>query len=148
MGQRLLLNNFRSLLQVSRKQFLSSTERCENEVRLLGRAGNNATSRGSLEHPVVQFTLATHSSYRLSDGETKQKTQWHKVAVFKPGLRQLAEEYVKKGIRMSVKGKIEYGELVDHQGYSKPTTTIIADDIIFLTKTMASNSEPEDSLDG
>lgn len=103
-----------------------ATERSLNRVTLIGRAGADAVLKGTLEHPVVIFNVATTSA---------QKTEWHRISVFKPGLRTLAESYVKSGSRLLVEGKLSYGHIIDTQGHAVPTTSIIAEDIIFLSKT-------------
>lgn len=100
-------------------------------MSLIGRVGADAQLKGTVEHPVVIFSLATNSG--------GIKTEWHKISVFKPGLRQAAEEYVKSGSRLMVEGKISYGHIVDTQGNAVPTTSIIADDIIFLTRANNAN---------
>lgn len=103
-----------------------ATERSLNRVTIIGRAGADAQLKGTVEHPVVQFSVATNSG---------EKTEWHRISVFKPGLRSLAENYVKSGSRMYVEGKISYGHLIDSNGNATPTTSIIADDIVFLSQT-------------
>ena len=113
-----------------------ASERCVNRVTLIGRVGADAQLKGTVEHPVVTFSLATNSG--------GNKTEWHKISVFKPGLRPVAEQYVKSGSRVMVEGKISYGHIVDAQGGAVPIASIIADDIIFLTK--AKDSSLDDSM--
>lgn len=114
-----------------------ATEKCLNRVTLIGRVGADAQLKGTVEHPVVIFSLATNSG--------GVKTEWHKISVFRPGLRQAAEDYVKSGSRLMVEGKISYGHIVDSQGNAVPTTSIIADDIIFLSKTNTNNLSEVDA---
>lgn len=101
------------------------TERSLNRVMLIGRVGSDSALKGTVEHPVVIFNLATTAA---------QKTEWHRISVFKPGLRTLAENYVKSGTRLLVEGKLSYGHIIDSQGNAVPTTSIIAEDIIFMSK--------------
>lgn len=101
------------------------TERSMNRVTLIGRVGGDAQLRGNVDHPVVIFSIAT---------TTGQKTEWHRVSVFKPGLRTLAENYVKSGLRVLVEGKLSYGHIIDKSGTAVPTTSIIAEDVMFLSK--------------
>ena len=59
-------------------------EKCVNSVTLLGRVGIDPQLRGSEEHPVVIFSLATNLRYRPGgDGDYATKTDWHNVAVFR-----------------------------------------------------------------
>ena len=109
-----------------------ATEKCLNRVTLIGRAGADAQLKGTLEHPVVIFNIATN---------TGPKTEWHRISVFRPGLRQVAEEYVKSGTRLFLEGKLSHGHIVDAQGHAVPTTSIIADDIIFLSNKGGSSQE-------
>lgn len=104
----------------------ASTERSINKVTLIGRAGADAVLRGTLEHPVVVFNLATNSG---------DKTDWHRISVFKPGLRSLAENYVRTGNRLYIEGRLNYGQIQDASGATIPTTSIIAEEIVFLSQT-------------
>lgn len=110
----------------------ASSERCLNKVTLIGRAGADAVLKGTFEHPVVNFTLATNSG---------TNTDWHKISVFQPGLMKLAENYVKSGSRLYVQGRLSYGT-ISSKGQEIQVTSIIADDIIFLSK-----SEPNSETD-
>uniref|UniRef100_A0AAQ5ZL55 Single-stranded DNA-binding protein, mitochondrial n=1 Tax=Amphiprion ocellaris TaxID=80972 RepID=A0AAQ5ZL55_AMPOC len=79
-------------------------ERSINRVQLLGRVGQDPVMRQvEGRNPVTIFSLATNEMWRSGEGETSstgdisQKTTWHRVSVFKPGLRDVAYQYVKKG---------------------------------------------------
>ncbi|KAM6984763.1 single-stranded DNA-binding protein, mitochondrial [Aplochiton taeniatus] len=115
-------------------------ERSINRVQLLGRVGQDPVMRQvEGRNPVTIFSMATNEMWRSSEGEVttaagdvSQKTTWHRVSVFKPGLRDVAYTYVKKGSRVLVEGKLDYGEYVDKNNVRRQATTIIADNIIFL----------------
>lgn len=115
-------------------------ERSINRVQLLGRVGQDPVMRQvEGRNPVTIFSLATNEMWRSGDGEMSstgdisQKTTWHRVSVFKPGLRDVAYQYVKKGSRILVEGKLDYGEYVDKNQVRRQATTIIADNIVFLS---------------
>lgn len=114
-------------------RFISS-ERSFNRVTLIGRVGSDAVLKGTVDHPVVIFNVATNGN---------QKTEWHRISVFKPGLRTLAENYVRSGSRVFVEGKLTYGHIIDAQNNAVPVTSIIAEDIVFLSKTTATNAAQE-----
>jgi len=111
----------------------SRLEKTVNHVTLMGRVGGDPQLRGSTEHPVVIFSLATHNNYNYQSGEMLQKTDWHRVCVFKPYLRDSVYKYMSKGQRVYVNGRISYGEITDEQGKTITTTSIIADDVIFIS---------------
>lgn len=118
-------------------------EKSINSVTLLGRVGGTPLLRGSEEHPVVVFSLATNIRYRKAasgsgDGgggaggveDYETKTDWHNVAVFRPFLRESVLNNVEKGARLYVTGRILYGHVEDKLGNVRHTTTIVADDVI------------------
>ncbi|KAL8222112.1 UNVERIFIED_CONTAM: Single-stranded DNA-binding protein, mitochondrial [Gekko kuhli] len=136
-------------------------ERSLNRIQLLGRVGQDPVMRQvEGKNPVTIFSLATNEMWRSGDSEVfqgsdiTQKTTWHRVSVFRPGLRDVAYQYVKKGetwflscpgvsmgheelsavvARIYVEGKIDYGEYMDKNNVRRQATTVIADNIIFLT---------------
>ncbi|KAA0720755.1 Single-stranded DNA-binding protein, mitochondrial [Triplophysa tibetana] len=115
-------------------------ERSINKVQLLGRVGQDPVMRQvEGRNPVTIFSMATNEMWRSGEGETtsadvSQKTTWHRISVFKPGLRDVAYQYVKKGSRILVEGKLDYGEYVDKNNVRRQATTIIADNIVFLSE--------------
>ena len=120
--------------QNEKPQQTGLSEKCVNKVTLLGRVGNNPELRGTESNPVVTFSLATSINYRPggmhSGNELVKKTEWHNIAVFMPNLREIAYNYVAKGNRIMVQGRIMYGSIEDKQGMIRHTTSIAADDII------------------
>ncbi|XP_006031872.1 single-stranded DNA-binding protein, mitochondrial [Alligator sinensis] len=115
-------------------------ERSLNRIQLLGRVGQDPVMRQAEgKNPVTIFSLATNEMWRSGEnttsvaGDISQKTTWHRISVFRPGLRDLAYQYVKKGARLFVEGKIDYGEYTDKNDVKRQATTIVADNIIFLS---------------
>lgn len=149
-----------SLLPSSRQLILASAARAEstltdgpieksmNQVLLLGRVGGDPVLKGTDAHPVVLFSLATNTNYKsASDGGVmKQKTDWHRVSLFKPFLRDLALANMRKGSRILVTGRISYGEVVDSKGIQHQSTTIIADDLIFLARSSRGLMDQEEEV--
>ncbi|KAG4075601.1 hypothetical protein HA402_003426 [Bradysia odoriphaga] len=110
----------------------SRVEKTVNNVTLLGRVGNEPQKRGNEEHPVVTFSVATHHNYKYENGDWAQRTDWHRIVVFKPSLRESVLSYLKKGQRAMITGKISYGEVVDQDGKPKLSTSIIADEVVMF----------------
>ncbi|XP_053107688.1 single-stranded DNA-binding protein, mitochondrial [Hemicordylus capensis] len=115
-------------------------ERSLNRIQLLGRVGQDPVMRQvEGKNPVTIFSLATNEMWRSGESEVfqgsdvTQKTSWHRISVFRPGLRDVAYQYVKKGARVYVEGKVDYGEYVDKNNVRRQATTVIADNIIFLS---------------
>ncbi|KAM7293198.1 single-stranded DNA-binding protein, mitochondrial [Ixodes scapularis] len=124
------------LLQYNRGIATTQSPRCEerppsleksiNQVTLLGRVGIEPQLRGSDATPVVVFTLATNSNYRYETGEVQQRTQWHRISVFKPFLRNTVHQHMRKGSRVLVQGRLVYGEVTDAKGVGHITSTVVA----------------------
>uniref|UniRef100_A0A8C6XE40 Single stranded DNA binding protein 1 n=1 Tax=Naja naja TaxID=35670 RepID=A0A8C6XE40_NAJNA len=136
----------RPLFQVMRQfvrhesEISTTLERSLNRIQLLGRVGQDPVMRQMEgKNPVTIFSLATNEMWRSGDSEVvqaddvTQKTTWHRISVFRPGLRDLAYRFVKKGARIYLEGKIDYGEYIDKNNVRRQATTVIADNIIFLT---------------
>ncbi|XP_070156801.1 single-stranded DNA-binding protein, mitochondrial [Polyergus mexicanus] len=129
-GQIGQLNNIRFLSQEINET--TKIEKTVNNVVLLGRVGAEPQKRGSTEHPVIIFSLATHTNYKYGTGDFMQRTEWHKICVFKPSLRDAVYNYLRKGQRVMINGRISYSEFKDEEGNLRPSTAIIADDVIFF----------------
>ncbi|OQV14370.1 putative Single-stranded DNA-binding protein, mitochondrial [Hypsibius exemplaris] len=113
---------------------LARLEKCVNMVQLMGRIGSEPQLRGTEQHPVLLFSLATHTQYRDSDtGSMQQKTFWHRVAIFKNGLRETCFKYCHKGARVYITGEVQYSNVKDPEtNYVRTVTSIVADDVVML----------------
>ncbi|XP_054164915.1 single-stranded DNA-binding protein, mitochondrial-like [Oppia nitens] len=119
-----------------------------NQVILMGRCGNDAVKRGTDTHPVIVFSLATHTHYKAQGSDVfKQKTDWHRISVFRHRLQEKSLNYVKKGNRLLVQGRLSYGEITDTNGNTHQTTNIVADDIIFLSTSNRITEEVDEDID-
>ena len=108
-------------------------EKCVNQITLLGRIGSDPQLRGTEASPVLLFSLATHENFRSDTGTLQQKTMWHRVAIFKIGLRETIFKYARKGQRVYLTGTVSYSNVKDTEtSILRTVTTIIADDIIML----------------
>ncbi|KAM6383739.1 single-stranded DNA-binding protein, mitochondrial isoform 2-T2 [Alca torda] len=115
-------------------------ERSMNRVQLLGRVGQDPIMRQvEGKNPVTIFSLATNEMWRTGEselnqgGDISQKTTWHRISVFRPGLRDVTYQYVKKGSRIFVEGKIDYGEYTDKNNVRRQATTIIAEGSLMVS---------------
>ncbi|XP_014240119.1 single-stranded DNA-binding protein, mitochondrial [Cimex lectularius] len=106
-------------------------EKTINNVTLLGRVGSVPVKKGTDKNSVVIFSIATHNNFRHETGEMVQKTDWHRICVFKPSLQELVFNNLKKGQRLHVSGRLTYGSSKEENNY-KQTASIIAEEIIFF----------------
>jgi single-strand DNA-binding protein len=100
-----------------------------NKVILIGRLGADPDVRYSADGtPVVNFNMATSERFRSAEGNWEERTEWHRVVVF----RKLAEIYASllgKGRLVYVEGKLQTRQWQDAQGVKRYTTEIVAREI-------------------
>ena len=113
-----------------------------NRVTLIGNCGKEPEYK-QLEDgtPVAKIGLATTEIFRLKNGETQSRTDWHTIILWR-GLAGLAKEYVRKGTLLYVEGKLRNRQYEDKDGVKKYVTEIVAEQIILLDKKVKM-SEPE-----
>ena len=104
-----------------------------NKVIIVGNLGGDPETRympsGSA---VTNLTVATNESWKdKQTGEQKDRTEWHKVAMFNR-LAEIAAEYLRKGSQVYTEGKLRTRKWQDKNGQDRWTTEIIADEMQML----------------
>lgn len=102
-----------------------------NKVILVGNIGNDPETKytqGGLA--ITSISLATTSVRKDRDGETQEKTEWHRVKFFGK-LAEIAGEYLRKGGQVYVEGRLSYGSF-EKDGVKHYTTDIVADEMQML----------------
>ncbi|HEX5049645.1 MAG TPA: single-stranded DNA-binding protein [Gammaproteobacteria bacterium] len=105
-----------------------------NKVILVGNVGKDPETRYMPSgQAVTNLTLATNESWKdKTTGETQERTEWHKVAMF-GRLAEIAAEYLRKGSQVYIEGKIRTRKWQDKtDGKDRYTTEIIADEMQML----------------
>jgi len=81
---------------------------------------------------VTNLTVATNESWKdKQTGEQKDRTEWHKVAMF-GRLAEIAAEYLRKGSQVYIEGKLRTRKWTDKQGNDRYSTEIVADEMQML----------------
>ena len=104
-----------------------------NKVILVGNLGADPETRympsGSA---VTNLSVATSETWKdKQSGEQKERTEWHKVAMFNR-LAEIAAEYLRKGSQVYIEGKLRTRKWQDRDGNDRWTTEIIADEMQML----------------
>jgi single-strand DNA-binding protein len=104
-----------------------------NKVILVGNLGKDPevkyTPSGT---PVAKFSLATNERYKDKAGEWQDRTEWHNIVAWQR-LAEIVGEYVKKGSKVYIEGRIQTSSWEDKQsGEKKYRTEIIAQDLVLL----------------
>ncbi|UWS33299.1 single-stranded DNA-binding protein SSB1 [Erwinia pyrifoliae] len=97
-----------------------------NKVILVGNLGQDPEVRYMPNGgAVANITLATSESWRdKQTGETKEKTEWHRVVLFGK-LAEVAGEYLRKGSQVYIEGALQTRKWTDQAGVEKYTTEVV-----------------------
>jgi len=109
-----------------------------NKVMLIGNVGNDpeirATGSGAR---VAKVSLATNRSWTdRNTNQKNEKTEWHRLTFF-GRLVDVVEQWVKKGDRLYVEGRIEYSQ-TEGEGGTKYWTDIVVNEMVMLGSTSGS----------
>lgn len=116
-----------------------------NIVLLVGNLGADPECRiAGNDTDITNLSVGTSRPKRDSDGKTfkdasgftAKDTEWHRVTCFN-GLGRVVAEYARKGMLVSVSGRIHYTRWTDKDGVTRFGSEIIADDVQFLGRPRA-----------
>lgn len=104
-----------------------------NKVILVGNLGKDPevkyTPQGTA---VAKVTLATNERYKDKDGNWQDRTEWHNVVLWQR-LAEIAGEYLKKGGKVYIEGRLQTRSWDDKQtGQKKYMTEVVANDLVLL----------------
>jgi single-strand DNA-binding protein len=104
-----------------------------NKVILIGNLGKDPevkyTPSGT---PVAKLTLATNERFKDKGGEWQDRTEWHNVVVWQR-LAEIAGEYLKKGSKVYIEGRLQTRSWDDKQtNQKKYMTEVVAQDLVLL----------------
>jgi single-strand DNA-binding protein len=98
-----------------------------NKVILVGNVGRDPEIRSTQDGlRIANLSLATSENWRdKNSGERKEKTEWHRVAVFNERLVDVIEKYVKKGAKLYIEGALQTRKWTDNSGQERYTTEVV-----------------------
>lgn len=104
-----------------------------NKVILMGYVGRDPEIRYIETRPVASFTLATTERARrtASGAEIPERTEWHNIVMFDASA-EIAEKYIRKGVRLLVEGKIRTRVWQDRNTIKHYITEIYVDNFDIL----------------
>lgn len=103
-----------------------------NKVMLIGNVGNEPevkTTGGGTK--IAKVSLATNRTFKDRSGQQQEKTEWHRLT-FWDKMADLVEQYVKKGDRLYVEGRLEYSQTEDDKGNQRYWTDIVVQEMVML----------------
>lgn len=104
-----------------------------NKVMLIGNLGQDPEVRFMPNgNAVANVTVATSESWKdKSTGANQERTEWHRVVFFRR-LAEVVGEYLKKGSKVYIEGKLQTRKWQDQSGQDRYTTEIVADQMQML----------------
>ena len=104
-----------------------------NKVILVGNLGQKPDMKYTQSNTAVaNLSLATSESWKDKDsGDLKTKTEWHRVVYFGK-LAEIAEQYLDKGSKVYVEGKLQTRKWQDQAGNDRYTTEVLWQELTML----------------
>jgi single-strand DNA-binding protein len=104
-----------------------------NKVILIGNLGQDPEVRYMPQGgAVANLSIATSETYKdKATGQPKEVTEWHRVVIYQR-LAEIAGEYLRKGSKVYIEGKLKTRKWQDQQGVERYTTEIVANEMQML----------------
>lgn len=98
-----------------------------NKVVLVGNLGQDPEIRQmSNGNKVASISVATSESWRdKNTGERREKTEWHRVVIFNENIVKVADQYLRKGMKVYVEGQLQTRKYEDRNGQERYTTEVV-----------------------
>jgi len=118
-----------------------------NKAELIGRLGADPEIRYTQnEIPVAVFSLATNEQWKDQNGETQERTEWHRIIAW-DNLAKICEEYLNKGKLVYVEGPLRTRSWEDKEGVTRRVTEIVARTIKMLDRAGQKKDEVPPPMD-
>ncbi|MEM5475083.1 single-stranded DNA-binding protein [Pacificibacter sp. AS14] len=98
-----------------------------NKVIIIGNLGRDPEVRTFQNGgKVCNLRIATSDTWKdRTTGERKERTEWHSVAIFQEGLVRIAEQYLRKGSKVYIEGKLQTRKWQDQSGADRYSTEVV-----------------------
>ena len=105
---------------------------CVNKVVLIGNLGADPEVRFTPSGvQVVSANLATSESWNDKNGERQERTEWHRLVLWRK-LAEIADQYIKKGSKIYVEGKLQTRSWDDQKGQKRYVTEVVVNNLEML----------------
>lgn len=118
-----------------------------NKVIIVGNLGKDPEVRYTNDgKAIANITVATSESWKdKNTGQQTEKTEWHRIVFFRR-LAEIVGEYLHKGSKVYIEGKLQTRKWQDKNGQDRYTTEIVADQMQMLdSKKSGGQSQPQQS---
>jgi len=112
-----------------------------NKVMLIGNLGSDPELRFTPSGvQVANFSLATTESWIDKSGERQERAEWHRIVLWRR-LAEIAGQYLKKGSKIYIEGKLQTRSWEDQNGQKRYTTEVVANSMEMLDGGQATVAE-------
>ncbi len=113
-----------------------------NKAILVGHLGADPESRFTPSGVAVStFNMATNESWKNSEGNYEDRTEWHRIVLYGKAA-ETANEYMKKGQMAYIEGRIRTRSWEDKDGITRYTTEVLADRFTMLGRKSDNSGAP------
>lgn len=110
-----------------------------NKVMLIGNLGDNPEVRKTQSgDSVATLSIATSESWKDQSGQRQEKTEWHRVVIFGK-TADIAGQYLKKGSKVFIEGKLQTRKWTNQQGQEQYTTEVVVSGFGGVLKMLGAN---------
>ncbi len=103
-----------------------------NKVILIGNLGGDPEVRYTPNGAAVaNVSLATNESWTDRSGERQERTEWHRLVLWSK-LAEIAGQYLRKGSKVFVEGRLQTRSWDDQSGQKRYTTEVVVNDMQML----------------
>ncbi len=104
-----------------------------NKAMLIGNLGADPELRYTQSGvAVASLRIATSRRWKNKEGQQQEQTEWHNIVAW-DRLGEICNEYLHKGSKIYVEGRLQTRKWQDQSGNDRYTTEIVASDVQFLT---------------
>jgi len=105
-----------------------------NRVTLIGRVASDPETRTTPQGTTVcSFRVATNFSWTDQAGQKQEKAEFHQLVLWRK-LAEIAGQYVKKGSKLFIEGRLQTRDWEGQDGIKRYRTEIIGDNMIMLDR--------------
>ncbi len=106
--------------------------RSVNKVILIGNLGKDPEVRYTGSGiAVATFSVATNESWKDADGNAQDRTEWHNIVAWRK-LAEICGQYLKKGSKIYLEGRIQYRTYDDKNGVKRYVTEVVMNEMVML----------------
>ena len=119
-----------------------------NKVILIGNLGRDPELRYTKSgQAVANFSIATNERWKDKDGQSQERTEWHRIVTWGK-TAELCAQYLAKGRTTYLEGRLQTREYEDKDGIKRYTTEIVAQNVTFLGSGRSEASGNPSAMDG